>query len=194
MKKHQNHIAVLLLAILSLTVSAQAQDKIAGNLKAGFSGEQGKNNWSYEYVLKDGTYKKIETFDAEKNVWKGPRGWWEFGAIANMVLFPGYQNDVALTWTSPSDGKLYVGLGNFTSQGDTQDGVQICVKYNDEVVWPKEGGFHLLKAKGEKVKAGVLNRQVKAGDTLRFIVNRVGKHQGDRIQINPYISFTPSGS
>jgi hypothetical protein len=86
-----------------------------------------------------------------------------------------------------------VGLGNFKSRGDTTDGVQVCIKHNDVVVWPKEGGFHMLKAKDETVKAEALNLEVKAGDTLRFIVNRVKHHRGDQVFWNPYISLTPQG-
>jgi hypothetical protein len=194
MKKHITHTLALFIGLIGLVLTAQAEDsKIITRFKDGFSGEQGKGGWSYEYILKDGSYKKIETVEAEKKVWKGPEGWHEVGAIALLNLTPGRQNDVALTWTSPSDGKLYLGLGNIRARGDTEDGVQICVKLNDEVVWPTAGGFHLFKAKDETVKPEALKLKVKAGDTLRFIVNRVNHHRGDQVFWNPYISLTPQG-
>ncbi len=191
-KKNRVHTLALLIGLLGLTLSAQAQDThLTANFKEGYSGEQGKNNWSYEYVLKDGSYKKIETFDSEKKVWKDPKGTWKVGAVWGMVLIPGHQNDVALTWTSPSDGKLTMWPTVIRAHGDTKDGVQVCIKFNDQVVWPKDGGFHLFKAKGESVKPDKIDLEAKAGDKIHFIVNRVGKSAGDSVAWNPYLTFKP---
>lgn len=112
--------------------------------------------------------------------WAGGETW---ARIGKDWMHPGNACDVARVFVAPADGQVSVS-GAVRKLHLDGDGVRVAVWHNAAEIWAAE-----LDGKDAAGKEVQLSRPVKAGDTLRFTVNRRGGYACDTTGWDPVIAY-----
>lgn len=160
----------------------QLNDGETYQASAGFSSQQGLNQWYYQQW--SGTSFSSMTWDATNGRWKGTA---TYTLVMSNAQHPDAQDSVR-KWLSPKAGK--VTITGTVKKADTSygDGVLVKVMKNQEQLWPSSGWMHLKYNDG--VGYGLnLETTVEAGDSIYFIVNKNVTTFADSTAWDPVISY-----
>jgi hypothetical protein len=151
----------------------------------GFSGEQGRDTWSY--LEWNGTDYTPMNWDGRAARWRGEC---QDCAIGRTEVRPG-SNDAVIAWTAPRTGPVAVrGTIDHQSAKPTGDGVRAFVRQRSgaevKKVWPSAD--HQDLAPGFMANL-VFTTTVKAGDQLLFHLNQGGNAAGDGTGWNPRVTY-----
>ncbi|MFG3257288.1 hypothetical protein [Streptomyces sp. NPDC048172] len=164
---------------LTTTVSGGSFDKIAVSGNAGPTGEgrvwyaardfatgQGLNQWRYQHSPDGGATWKDLTYQNGDGSWRPSAGAlpvlnkWRWHPVGGKGL-------VARTWTAPRDGTVAI-RGQAAKADLGGDGVRVQIRHGDRQVLTPHG---LSGGNRVGIPTSVDSLPVKAGDTLRFIVD-----------------------
>ena len=115
---------------------------------------------------------------------------------------PGLYYALGIQWTAPADGRVDISgtyIENYMYQatpnegGLMSDGVRVCVLLNsDTVVYPSAGQWYTINS-ADRVYFDQPVFNVKAGDTLTFILDKNGESNWDSCDYNVTIRFAKDG-
>lgn len=115
---------------------------------------------------------------------------------------PGLYYALGIQWTAPDDGRVDISgtyIENYMYQatpnegGLMSDGVRVCVLLNsDTVVYPSAGQWYTINS-ADRVYFDQPVFNVKAGDTLTFILDKNGESNWDSCDYNVTIRFAKDG-
>jgi hypothetical protein len=117
--------------------------------------------------------------------WAGGEAW---ARVGKAWLHPGNACDVARVFIAPAEGRVNVS-GTVKKLHLDGDGVRASVRHNGAEVWSAELGGK--DSAGRDVK---LSLAVKAGDALRFVVNRRGGYACDTTGWDPAVAYEGGAS
>ena len=148
-----------------LTAARPTEPQAYYDFPAGFSSEQGKNNWYYRYATRKSTVDM--TYDAANSRWNGGG---TYCLISADSMHPD-ATDAALVFKAPKEGRVTCSY-RFSVISEQSDGVILYVRLNGETVemgTQMNGGLlitHGTPAEGE------ITLTVSEGDEIAFIINR----------------------
>src|SRR5699024_3841136 len=148
-----------------------------------WSSTQGKNQWYY--LESDGKEYTPMTWESSDDKWHGT---YEYTIIApNAYLHP-HDNDTALGWKAPEQGKINI-TGNIKKDNiSCWDGVNIKIMINDTHMWPEKGWQH-INADDNKGVNHDIQGEVNQNDMVYFIVNKNENQYCDGTIWNPSIDY-----
>ncbi|WP_042202742.1 RHS repeat domain-containing protein [Paenibacillus camerounensis] len=149
---------------------------------AGFSSQQGLNQWFYQQ-WNGSTYSNM-TWDSSNGRWKGTP---TYTLVMSNAQHPDAQDSVR-KWLSPKSGKIII-TGN-VKKGDTStgDGVQVKVMKNQQQLWPASG-WQIVRYNDSVGYDLNLSTTVNTGDSVYFIVNKIGTTYADTTVWDPVITY-----
>lgn len=151
---------------------------------AGFSAQQGTNDWSYEQRNANGTFTALS--------WNAANTRWVGTAANTLVTSTGQHPDTLAsvrTWTAPSAGTVRVsGVVAKAQDALAGDGVAASILKNTTRVWPAAAPAAIGAADATGVTHDLLV-DVAAGDKLRFVVESGATIQFDSTSWAPTITF-----
>lgn len=125
------------------------------------------------------------TWESSDDKWHGT---YEYNIIApNAYLHP-HDNDTALGWKAPEQGKINI-TGNIKKDNiSCGDGVNIKIMKNDTQMWPEKGWQH-INADDNKGVNHDIQVEVNQNDMVYFIVNKNENQYCDGTIWNPSIDY-----
>jgi hypothetical protein len=155
-----------------------------------FSPTQSANNWIYQEVLDNGTFREL-TWDN-----KGYEGRWTgsgLGKIGRIWMQPSAEHDLSRTFVVPKTGSLKTaGTIRKDPSAENQNSCFVRILKNDTQIWPKEGWAEVLPSYDTPTNYAVNDLEVSAGDKLRFELEHNGANRADPIVWDPVIVFNDS--
>ena len=148
-----------------LTAARPTEPQAYYDYPAGFSNEQGKNNWYYRYATRKSMVDM--TYDAANGRWNGGG---TYCLISSDSMHPD-ATDAALVFKAPKDGEVTCSY-HFSVISEQSDGVILFIKVNGssvEVESLQNGG--LLITYGSAA-VGEFTLTVSEGDEIAFVINR----------------------
>jgi hypothetical protein len=163
---------------VGVNVTAPTSSQQTYRASTDFSGTQGSRQWRYL----DSTGASL-VYDAAAAMWKGSESYlyiWANGC------HPGASRDVVRRWTAPQSGSISI-TGNVRDLGaGGGDGVIAIIRKN---------GVELKRISIANGNATGVNfsvpTSVAAGNTIDFVINRVGSNSYDSTAFDPTIVLTP---
>jgi hypothetical protein len=150
-----------------------------------FSPTQLRNQWTYEEVLEDGSYREL--------VWDkgGYEGRWTgsgLGRIGRIWMQPSAQYDLTRTFIVPSAGLVSAsGVIRKDPSAENQVSCFVRIMHNSLQVWPSKGWAEVLANYDATTSYEITNLRVAAGDKIRFIVKHNNENRADPIVWDPMI-------
>lgn len=150
-----------------------------------FSPTQLRNQWTYEEVLEDGSYREL--------VWDkgGYEGRWTgsgLGRIGRIWMQPSAQYDLTRTFIVPSAGLVSAsGVIRKDPSAENQVSCFVRILHNSLQVWPSKGWAEVLANYDATTSYEITNLRVAAGDKIRFIVKHNNENRADPIVWDPMI-------
>jgi subtilisin family serine protease len=142
-----------------------------------FSGTQGSHQWRYL----DSTGASL-VYDAVAKTWKGSESYlwiWADGC------HPGSSRDVVRRWTAPQAGSISITGSVRDSDVRGGDGVIAIIRKNGVELW------RTTIANGNATGVNFsLTNSVAAGNTIDFVINRIGSNGYDSTTFDPTIILT----
>lgn len=168
-----------------------AEDVSVAELK-GFPGvriAEGEIVLAYAPVTKTSAFAAMAKSDATQkwygsDYWIGSEGW---ARVGRDWMHPGHAVDVARTFIAPVNGRVSVS-GTVRKLHLDGDGVKAFVQHNNKTLWTAE-----VKGRDAVGQQHALTVEVKKGDTLRFLVNRLGSHACDTTGWDPVVAYEGGG-
>ncbi|TCM99029.1 Ig-like protein group 2 [Paenibacillus sp. BK033] len=158
---------------------------------AGFSGQQGADNWRYQYRLFGSSeFEDLPVFSGG-GWWKTSNNW-DYGKLSGNLVTPGTQSDTARTFIAPATGTLTIKAAQpITIHPDTYGGARLKVMKNDSQIWPESGEWASIGSK-ETINFPDVSTQVLKGDRIYFIANSGADHANgfDDITWDPTLKYT----
>lgn len=148
-----------------LTAARPTEPQAYYDYPAGFSNEQGKNNWYYRYATRKSMVDM--TYDAANGRWNGGG---TYCLISSDSMHPD-ATDAALVFKAPKDGEVTCSY-HFSVVSEQSDGVILFIKVNGTSVEEEslqKGG--LLITYGNAA-VGEVTLTVSEGDEIAFVINR----------------------
>ncbi len=169
--------------------SVQTADGVAVKELKGFPGvwvDGGEISLVFSAIKETDDFAKMAKAAGSSAEWYGS-GFWtgseEWARVGKNWQHPGSAVDVARAFVAPADGRVSVS-GTVKKLHLGGDGVRVSVRHNGKTLWTAE-----LKGDDAAGKETALALEVKKGDTLRFIVNRLGNHGCDTTGWDPVVAY-----
>jgi hypothetical protein len=154
-------------AVKGLPLSTET---IIGDARAGFSDTQGRNGWSYGFIVDDGAFTPLTTFGADDwhAAWRGEQ---PYLSITSTDQHPSYQGGIPVAsvrrWQSDREGTVHI-YGSFRGGKYGGDGLGVSVAVNGERRFRKLLGGGSGKPVAESFD---FSESVRVGTTIDFIVD-----------------------
>ncbi|MGG1515483.1 Ig-like domain-containing protein [Paenibacillus oryzisoli] len=157
----------------------------------GFSGQQGEDNWRYQYrVFDSASYVDLPMYSLF-SWWKTEVNW-DWGRILSNIITPGTQADTARTFVVPETGNITITTAQaITIDPNTSGGARLKVMKNDTQIWPQSDEWAQLLA-NQTIDFPDLSVAVNRGDRIYFVANSGADHSNgsDNITWDPIIAYT----
>lgn len=177
----RNSDFVYIKVVDDLTDARPTEPSVVYSFPAGFSAEQGKNNWYYKAANRKGMTDM--TYDAANSRWSGA----EFCLISAGSIHPDTL-DAALVFKAPKAGTVTCSY-SLASASDQGDGVILYILHNGEKIAigdKKNGG--VLITYGSPAD-GEITLDVAEGDEIAFVINRNGHHSHDSTNTSVSVAY-----
>jgi hypothetical protein len=145
----------------------------------GFASTQGANAWSYRQF--DGTTYLEMTWNAAANRWQGSDPNCLIGA---SWMHPDLHQAVR-EWKAPYDGTVTI-EGSIERPSIDGDGTRARIMKNTTKIWPSSD-WQIVSPRF--VVRHVLMTQVRAGDLIRFHIERSGEESYDTTDWDPVVTY-----
>ena len=155
-----------------------------------FSPTQSEDQWTYEQVIEDSSYKEL--------VWDkgGYEGRWAgsgLGRIGRIWMQPSAQYDLSRTFIVPASGVVDTsGLIRKDPSADNRLPCFVRILQNARQIWPTEGWAEVSPNYDTPLAYQISNLVVSAGDKIRFIIKHNGENRADPIVWDPVIVLRDS--
>lgn len=155
------------------------------SISGDFSLTQGSKQWYYEEA-KAGSYVPL-TAKSSLGMWQGDEN--GFPSISPTTSHPSPNADVALKWVAPREGSIRITGTVSDADGSCGDGVSVAILYDapgsaTSILW------NSVVANGDSVgKTNDIVQSVKAGSSIRFIIDKIGDYTCDSTKWNPSITY-----
>lgn len=143
---------------------------------AGYSDNQGTDNWSY-YQLKDSQESQLQ-WDSSARQWKNAE---KDVMISSKLMKPVSDKSAVRRFEAPEAGQINIS-GNIRLKDMTDSGARVKILKNGIQWWPKSGEQQIKNNPGIGFK-GIMN--VAAGDTIDFVVSGT-----ETVVWSPVIEYT----
>lgn len=151
-----------------------------------------ESTWSYGYAPWDGEPRTLGAFTAfphfSEGQWKGGAtlpdpnlGWCFLSATTGHPDTPKVKATVR-RWTAPFDGKISIG-GKLKHLVDQGDGVELFITHQDKCV------SQVWKSFNNEVEISLEPIDVKAGDTINFVVDSIGAIDNDSFEMRVRVRY-----
>jgi len=157
-----------------------------------FSPTQAANQWAYEELIEDGSYREL--------IWDkgGYEGRWTgsgLGRIGRIWMQPSAQYDLSRTFIVPVAGIVSTsGEIRKDPSAENRDSCFARILLNSRQVWPTEGWAEVSPNYHSPTTYKITNLRVSAGDKIRFMVKQNGQNRADPMVWDPAIVFQNSES
>lgn len=194
MKKRIKSIFLALAVLLSsipVTMSAVAENTLPTyNALSDFDTTSSNPNgvWSYQYRSTTAPDTYIDMPSTETSWGDGTTGVIEKDTTSLKVYPVNPTTDVVLTFTAPYPGKVNINMTNGKANAPTARSVRFYTLHNgsklnnysiDELFYDNNNFF-----------TGTCTLEVKAGDTIRFVIGVNGWNGGQSTYFNPLVKYT----
>lgn len=143
---------------------------------------QNERNWTYL----DSRGVLMDRFDRSAYAWQGAE---QYSLVSRDQMHPGNDSDAVRQWTAPFAGTARISGHAADADAGGGDGVIVSIRHGDDELWRE------AIANGDSEgKAFYIERSVKAGDTIRFIVNKNGHNGWDATIYDPTVELIPEGA
>lgn len=153
---------------------------------SGFSGQQGKNGWTYQ-ALSDGTWVDLVYAD---DMWKGPLPWDQLHKVGSYIIMLPNSQQLQMTWTADQAGTARITGHVAKYQTDGGDGVQVSIWKNNTKIWPADEGWQQIDFDDSTGYTHDILITVAAGDTISFRVDHNANEACDQVMWNPQLRIT----
>jgi hypothetical protein len=155
-----------------------------------FSPSQLTNHWTYEETTDNLTYTDLAW---EKGGYEGRWTGSGLGRIGRIWMQPSAQYDLSRTFIIPSAGTVSTS-GEIRKDPSANNGASCFVRIllNSSQIWPSAGWAEVFPSYDHSTRYTLANLPVKAGDKIRFVIQRNGANRADPIVWDPAIIIRDS--
>jgi hypothetical protein len=156
----------------------------------GFAPTQGAAQWRYEEHLEDGSVRALRwEHTGYEGLWTGSG----LARVGRIWMQSGRHSDVARVFVVPQAGTASIeGYLRKDPSAENHHIARAKVLHNGSQLWPPSGWTEVPPDSRKRVECRIPAVPVRAGDTLRFILEKTGEELPDPVVWDPIIVLSES--